>query len=274
MKATATFFAFLFGLATARPQALQAPENNKVLSKADFVQKFKDRYVDCSIRWISQGHSSGGSLVSPTGERQEFSNKGHQESSSELTCSIYETKGDGPVNLDITCEYQEGGCDFCVNKGKRRIEDQEIENWICKPYETRMGTEAPGEDKHTPTKEFIMGQEADKVPNKADKIKGPEFITKRNLVDATGRIIRPAQEADKVPNKANKLIGPFWNIKGNIVDGTGRIVYPAQGNLVDATRRISRQARKADKVPNRADKLIGPFWNNGDNIVDATGRIV
>ncbi|EXU99187.1 hypothetical protein X797_007615 [Metarhizium robertsii] len=196
------------------------------------MEKFKDRSVFCT--------KTGGTY-------------------SQIICSVYNKKGDGPINMDITCEHQEGGCDRCVNKGKSENAFGETEDWTCGPYETRMATRAPGEDKHTPTKEFIADQEADKVPNKADKFIGALWTNNGNLIDATGRIVYPAQEADKVPNKADKLRRPLFKNKNN---------------LVDATRRVVHQAQKADKVPNKPNKLIGPFWNKGDHIVEGPGRIV
>ncbi|EXU94532.1 hypothetical protein X797_012396 [Metarhizium robertsii] len=57
-------------------------------------------------------------------------------------------------------------CDRCINKGKDL--NRKVEEWTCVPAQTQAGTQAPGEDKQTPTKESVTGQEADKVPGKAD----------------------------------------------------------------------------------------------------------
>ncbi|QLI71890.1 uncharacterized protein G6M90_00g081450 [Metarhizium brunneum] len=170
------------------PWALEQPRLDIGKSKADFVQKFKDRFVDCRTQFISQQISGVSGYENSNGEIKEQSYEGNEEKSSSIACRIYNAKGDGPVDLDASCEDQEGGCEFCVNKGKSKTPCGEVENWTCQAQKPRMGTEAPGEDEGTPL----------------------EWDAQGNLVDPTGRIIHPAQEADKVPKKADEFIGPYF----------------------------------------------------------------
>ncbi|KID81201.1 hypothetical protein MGU_11425 [Metarhizium guizhouense ARSEF 977] len=126
-----------------------------------------------------------------------------------------------------------------------------VEEWICVPAQTQAGTQAPGEDKQTPTKESVAGQDADN-----------ESVTAQ---DADNESVT-AQEADKVPGKADEQNGGA-NQKDNKIcaDAADLILQDCKKGLrsdnivgLEACTEAAEKERQKCLAPNKK-KAGGPF---------------